>query len=78
MPMPAKKGGLGLMLSMSEPDDEGGGMGEKEMAVRDFFTAGKRGDWKGAAASFQEAYDLCAMHAGEGEEDEEYPELEEE
>jgi hypothetical protein len=71
--MAAAKGLLALMggadaeESASGPDP----MAEKGAALREMFAAAKRGDWSGAAASFQEAYDLCAAaHGAEGEDEE--------
>lgn len=79
MAAPAKKGGLGLLLSMGEPDEGGDPMADKKAALRDMFTAAKSGDWEGAAHAFQEAYDICAGVAGgddelSEDEDDEFPE----
>jgi hypothetical protein len=66
-PMPGK--------SMADDDEEesseGMGGGAKERAVRDFFTKGNAGDYKGAAAAAQRLYDACAMGGGESDEEEE-------
>lgn len=71
MALPAKKGGLGLMLSMGDEPDEGGDpMAEKKAAVREMFTAAKAGDWDAAAHAFKEAYDLCAAASVDEGEDE--------
>ncbi len=73
--MPKGAGLLALLPSGSpEGGSEGegdGGVGGKEAALRDFFSAGKSGNWAAAAEAFQRAYDECAM-AGELPEGEEY------
>ncbi len=46
----------------------------KAAALKEFFTAGKAGDYEAAAHAFKKAYDLCAM-ASETEKSE-YPEEE--
>ena len=53
-------------------------MVDKEAAVREFFAAGKRGDWAGAASAFQDAYDACvaAHEGGMGDDEEDFDELE--
>lgn len=77
--MAAAKGLLALMGGADAEDESAGPdpMAEKGAALREMFAAAKRGDWNGAASSFQEAYDLCAAaHMAEGEEDFEDDELE--
>lgn len=71
-----KSGLLAIMGGGDEEDAAPDPMGEKEAAVREFFAAGKRGDWAGAASAFQDAYDACAMAHGDGEEEDDF-ELEE-
>ena len=61
-PMPGKPS-----ADEEEADDMGGGA--EERAIRDFFTKGNAGDYKGATAAFRRAYDACAM-GGESEPDE--------
>ena len=66
------KGLLALMVGSPKKGEptEGGGSSKVD-AVRDFFTAGKRGDYEEAAAAFERAYDACAgMGEDEPEEDE--------
>ena len=65
MAAPAKKGGLGLLLSMG--DDGGDPLADKQAALREMFAAAKSGDWEGAAHAFQEAYDICAGAAASDE-----------
>lgn len=67
MAAPAKKGGLGLLLSMGEPDEGSDPMADMQAALREMFTAAKSGDWEGAAHAFHEAYDICARAAASDE-----------
>ena len=73
MAEPKSKGLLALMVGKpagkgeSEDEPESG----KAEAVKDFFTAGKSGDWEGAAAAFQRAYDMCGEYEDEEEDEEE-------
>lgn len=74
-----KKGLLALMVGTPKGggEDKGGGEGnsDKVDAVREFFEAGKAGDYEEAALAFERAYDACGMH--DEDEEEEEPEEEE-
>jgi hypothetical protein len=71
MAAPKSSGLLAIMGGGGEEEASSDPMAEKEAAVREFFAAGKRGDWAGAASAFQDAYDACAMAHGGGEDVEE-------
>ena len=76
----ADKGKGLLALMVGAPKPKGGGEAsssdapadEKVSTVKDFFAAGKAGDFEEAALLFARLYELCAQH-----EDEEYADAEE-
>ena len=52
-----------------EEESDGEPKSAKTRALKAFFEAGKAGDWDEAATQFQAAYDECAMHSEESEEE---------
>ena len=76
--MPPKPAGiLALIGGAPKSEDKGAPVGAaepsgKEAAIRDFFAAGKSGDYAAAAEAFQRAYDECAMGGDVPEEAAEY------
>ena len=51
--------GLLAMLGGEDDGEEMAEEGAEERAVREFFEAGKSGDYAGATAAFKRAYSLC-------------------
>ncbi len=71
--MPAPKTGtlsailLGSGGDSKEEESEGESLSAKGRALKDFFDAGKRGDWAAAETAFQDAHDAAMGHEDEGE-----------
>lgn len=55
----------GAMGMMDDPEHEEGGL--EERAIRDMFTRGKAGDFKGATEAFGRAWEACAARHEDGE-----------
>lgn len=74
--MAEKSKGL-LALMVGKPAGKSGSEpgSDKAAAAKDFFTAGKSGDYDEAAAAFQRMHDMCAGY--EDEEEDEDEEIEE-
>lgn len=54
------KGGLIIDLMSGPKKGPDVGVDAKATALKDFFAAGKAGDYEAAAHAFKRAYDLCA------------------
>jgi hypothetical protein len=68
--MAAPKKGILAIMAGGDPegeDEEGGDepLDAKSRALQDMFAKADAGDWKGAAAAFKDAYDICATDHGD-------------
>jgi hypothetical protein len=69
------KGLLALMVGSPKPsadkEDDDAPASDKSDAVKEFFAAGKAGEWDEAALIFERLYEMCSHAYDEEDEDEE-------